>query len=56
VSVQPPEPLQEHISRHRVCHEKVRVDIKALLASLRADYHHPRALPPGTERGEHLPI
>jgi hypothetical protein len=56
MSVQPPEPLQQHISRHRVCHKKVRIDIKALFASLRADYHQPRALCAGAERGKHLPI
>src|ERR1700731_2379349 len=39
MSVQPPKPLQQYIGRHYVCHEKVRIDIKALLASLRADDH-----------------
>jgi hypothetical protein len=56
MSVQPPKPLQQHISRHRVCHEKVRVDIEDLLTSLRADYHYPGPLPVGAERGKHLPV
>jgi hypothetical protein len=56
MSVQSPEPLQQHISRHRVRHEKVRIDIEALLAGLRADNDHPRALRSGAERSEHLSV
>ena len=54
--VQPTEPLQQHIGWYRIRNKKVRIDIEALLASLSADYHDPRALPPRSQRSEHSAI